>query len=68
MQNYCVCCGKEIPEGRMVCPCCWKANDVDAFLQEEARKRILANRKKEVKKSKRRFIALFNRNYNRRNV
>lgn len=20
--NYCVCCGEEIPEGRMVCPNC----------------------------------------------
>lgn len=68
MRDYCVCCGKEIPEGRMVCPICWKANDVDAFLQEEARKRILANREKEVKKSERSFIALFKRNYNRGNA
>ena len=22
MSNYCVCCGEEIPEGRMVCPSC----------------------------------------------
>lgn len=22
MSNYCVCCGEEIPEGRMVCPLC----------------------------------------------
>ena len=22
--NYCVCCGKEIPEGRMVCASCEK--------------------------------------------
>ncbi len=22
MSNYCVCCGEEIPEGRMVCPIC----------------------------------------------
>lgn len=26
MSNYCVCCNKEIPEGRMVCPEC-EAND-----------------------------------------
>ena len=26
--NYCVCCGKEIPEGRMVCASCEKR---DAF-------------------------------------
>ena len=23
--NYCVCCGEEIPEGRMVCPACEKS-------------------------------------------
>lgn len=22
MSEYCVCCGEEIPEGRMVCPIC----------------------------------------------
>ncbi len=22
MSEYCVCCGEEIPEGRMVCPLC----------------------------------------------
>ena len=22
MSEYCVCCGAEIPEGRMICPCC----------------------------------------------
>ena len=24
--NYCVCCGEEIPEGRMVCPVCESGN------------------------------------------
>ena len=24
MTEFCVCCGKEIPEGRMVCPLCEK--------------------------------------------
>lgn len=68
MRNYCVCCGVEIPDGGMVCSYCWRANDVDAFLQEEARKRVLANREKEGKKSKKSSVALFNRIYNRRNV
>lgn len=22
MSNFCVCCGAEIPEGRMICPTC----------------------------------------------
>ena len=26
--NFCICCGEEIPEGRMVCPSCEKR---DAF-------------------------------------
>jgi len=24
MSEYCVCCGAEIPEGRMICPTCEK--------------------------------------------
>ena len=24
MSEYCVCCGAEIPEGRMICPICEK--------------------------------------------
>ena len=35
MSNFCVCCGEEIPEGRMVCYSCEKGN---------------ANTKKESKK------------------
>ena len=27
MDNFCVCCGAVIPEGRMVCPICEKEAD-----------------------------------------
>lgn len=27
MDNFCVCCGADIPEGRMVCPICEMAAD-----------------------------------------
>ena len=28
MDNRCVCCGAEVPEGRQVCPTCEVKNDV----------------------------------------
>jgi hypothetical protein len=32
MTEYCVCCGAEIPEGKMVCPLCeQKANEPNDF-------------------------------------
>ena len=29
MSEYCVCCGEEIPEGRMVCPNCEKEKETE---------------------------------------
>ena len=26
--NFCICCGEEIPEGRMVCPSCEKEENL----------------------------------------
>ena len=38
MDNRCVCCGAVIPEGRMVCPICERAEDegkAQNYLKEE---------------------------------
>ena len=40
MDNFCVCCGAVIPEGRMVCPICEMAADEGAVT---GRQRIRRN-------------------------
>ena len=41
MSEYCVCCGEEIPEGRMICPICEKnyGGDDNEGLDPEVRER-----------------------------
>lgn len=34
MSEYCVCCGEEIPEGRMVCPLCANKAEQNEASQE----------------------------------
>lgn len=35
MSEYCVCCGEEIPEGRMVCPLCANKAEQEELNQGE---------------------------------
>ena len=36
--EYCICCGAEIPEGRMVCPSCENENKKWHMSEKDARK------------------------------
>lgn len=41
MEDYCVCCGAPVPEGRMVCPICER----EAEAEEGEKETVLAARR-----------------------
>jgi hypothetical protein len=46
--NYCVCCGNEIPEGKMVCPYCeWGINGKESGIGQD--RKIKSKQGKAVK-------------------
>lgn len=49
MENYCVCCGEVIPEGRMVCPLCEYA--LTKVPPGDYSKRSFMEKIKEIKKN-----------------
>lgn len=74
MDNFCVCCGAIIPEGRMVCPMCEMAADegnAKNWLKEEehGRQSASVNRRKTGRNEKAAVRHLFqSRKRNRRTI